>query len=191
MNDIRTINISRKNMLTKQTPSLFGRFLPFILILSFMIANFYNAMNVLPAEIPAIYMQNSVTFYILYLAMISTIDYFILKVVLWLYRTILSFRPYFYLVNTQTFNEHFKFWYAIKNIIYGLISCILFAAPYLHVYLPIVGLILQFLVILLTYVTLKKHVDIMFRHMYFKLLMYPLFIFEALSIILTIITGGY
>ena len=191
MSDIKTININRKSIFAPSKPSLLGRFLPIMLIVSFVFANFYGATQVISSDFLAIYSAGYNWFFVIYLIFMSVLDYLILLMVLWLYRTILSYRPYFFLVKTQTFNEHFKFWYFVRNVLYGAISCILFVCPYLQMYFPIISLILMFLVVLLTYVSLNKHVDIMFKHMYFKLLMYPLFIFEAASIILTIILGGY
>ena len=191
MNDIKTININRKNLFASDKPTLLGRFLPIMLIVSFVFANFYIATQTMTPEILSIYSSSYTLFFILYITFLAVLDYAILLLVLWLYRTVMSYRPYFYLVKVQTFNEHFKFWYFVKNVLYGAICCILFVCPYLHMYFPIINLLLTFMVIVLTYTSLQKHIDIMFRHMYFKLLMYPFFIFEAINIILTIITGGY
>lgn len=191
MNDVKTININRKNIFAPSKPTLLGRFLPLMLIVSFIFANFYTATQSMVPEIVATYSTAYNWFFAIYLIFLGVFDYLILLLVLWLYRTILAYKPYFYLVKTQTFNEHFKFWYFVKNVVYGAISCVLFACPYLQMYFPIINLVLTFCVILLTYASLNKHIDIMFKHMYFKLLMYPWFIFEAINIVLTIILGGY
>ncbi len=191
MSDIRTINLDPKKMFMPSKPSLLGRFLPIMLIVSFIFANFYTATQSVALEFLASYGSMYSLFFIIYLVFLALFDYLIFTLVLWLYRSVMAFRPYFYLVKTQTFNEHFKFWYFVRNVLYGALSCILFACPYLHMYFPIISLLLTFLVIVLTYVSLNKHIDIMFKHMYFKLLMYPWFIFEAVTIIINIITGGY
>ena len=189
--DMKTIRISRNNLIYKGQPSVLGRFLPLMLIVSFAFANFYSATQAMIPELYAVSSAAHSWFFVLYLIFMAVIDYVILLGVLWVYRTILGHRPYFYLVKTQTFNEHFKFWYFVKNVLYGLVSCILFVCPYLHIYLPVINLILTFGVILFSYISLSKQIDIMFKHMYFKLLMYPWFIFEIINIVITIFTGGY
>ncbi len=191
MSDIRKIQLNSSKVFAEQKPSLLGKFLPFMLIVSFVFANFYYVAQDMTLDFLSLSSQLFTLTFFLELIFMAVLDYLVLLFMLWLYRLVMSYRPYYYLVKTQTFNETIKFWYFVRNVVYGFFTCLLFFFPYLEMYLYIIELILSFLVILLTYFSVKKYVDIMFRHMYFKLLMYPWFIWQAVGIILTIILGGY
>lgn len=190
MDKVKTILIDKSKIFAPSKPNLLTKLLPIMLIASFIFANFYYVAQDISPDILAIDSGSYTLYLVLELGFYALLDYAILLLVLWLYRSVLSYRPYFYLVKVQVFNDTFKFWYFVRNVLFGTFACILFIAPYFAVYLPLLELILSFLVVLLTYFSLKKYVDIMFRHMYFKLLLYPWFILMAIETVLGIIFGG-
>ena len=190
MSELRRINLKRSAILAKSPPSKLGRWLPLLLIVSFMLTNIYFAAQGTLADGIIVTHSSAAIGFVFDLLLYAVFDYIILLLVLWVYRSILSFIPYFYLTKTQTFNETFKFWYVIKNVIYGLFTLLLFKFPFLERYFVVLDLLLSFGVVLLTYFSLQKYIDIMFRHMYFKLLLYPWFIYQAIDIVLAIIFGG-
>jgi len=190
MSDFKIINLNKASILAKSPPSKLGKWLPFLLIVSFMLANVYMAAQGTTADSAIVANDYNYLVFSLDLLFFAIFDYLIMLLVLWVYRLILSFRPYFHLVKVQQFNETFKFWYVIRNIIFGLFTLLLFKFPFLERYFLVLELLLSFGVVLLTYFSLQKHIDIMFRHMYFKLLLFPWFIYQAIDIVLAIIFGG-
>lgn len=176
-------------MQKKHGKTAFEKWLPFLLILSYAFASFYSVVQDVSADVFVIneFSMYFVAFEIIFLAIVC---YCLLLLILWLYRKILSVRPYFFIISVQKFDTHIKFWCMMRNILMGLFGCVLFTHPYLAAFESIIGLVLSFLVIVATYFSLQKHIDPMFRHMYFKLLLYPWFVFEALSIILLLLMGG-
>lgn len=188
MGGIRTINIT-ENMSKIGKKSTFEKLLPYLLIVSYAWLYFFSEIRDINAT-----MFESQTAYISTLALslifLGVCEYGLLLVVLWIYRSIMSLRPYFYLVSVRQFNSHIKFWIIIKNLVIGALNLILFALPYLEIYMQIIELIMGFLVIVCTYFSLQKNIDAMFRHMYFKLMIYPWFVYQIISILLAILFGG-
>ncbi len=188
MNTIRMINITN-NMSKYGKKSTFEKLLPYLLIVSYAWLYFFTEVRDISANLFG-YDSAYLISLILGLLFLGACEYLILLVVLWIYRTIMAYRPYFYLVSVRTFNSHIKFWIIIKNLILGLLSMLLFYFPYLEAYSEIVEFIFGFLVIVCTYFSLQKYIDEMFRHMYFKLMVYPWFVYQIISILLSIVFGG-
>lgn len=190
MNNIKTITIQNQK-LGAQNKTIISKVLPLLLIVSFMFANIFYVAQGSVIELTNLNSSQYEAYFFFELIVFALIDYVVMLLVLWIYRSVLSFRPYFYLVDKDTFNEKFKIAYLIKNVIYGAACFALFFVPHLQDLFLVLDLILSFMVVVLTYVMLKNKIDIMFRHFYFKLLMYPWFIFQAISILITIVLGGY
>lgn len=188
MGRIRTINITG-NMSKIGKKSTFEKLLPYLLIASYAWLYFFSEVRDINAT-----MFESQTAYIATLALslifLGVCEYGLLLVVLWIYRSVMSIRPYFYLVSVRQFNSHIKFWIIIKNLVLGALNMLLFSLPYLEIYIQLVELIINFGVIVCTYFSLQKYIDNMFRHMYFKLMVYPWFVYQIISILLVVLFGG-
>ncbi len=181
MDDIKVISISPTRLTSKRQPTFLERLLPIFIILALMLSNLYSC-----TSIDSFYEYVAVaTPQYFFMFVVAILQYLIFLLVLWVYRKILTIRPYYYLVDEQTFISTIKFFFLIKTLIYAGFTFLQFFVPYISALLPIISLILGFLMIVGSYFALKKHIDIMFRHLYFKLMLYPWFVWQAICIILS------
>lgn len=188
MGGIRTINIT-ENMSKIGKKSTFEKLVPFLLIASYAWLYFFCEIR----DIGFSFFESQLEYVlslIFGLILIAVCEYGLLLIVLWIYRSVMSFRPYFYLVSVRTFNSHIKFWVLMQNLVLGAFNMMLFYLPYLEIYVTILEFVLSFLVVVCTYFSLQKYIDQMFRHMYFKLMVYPWFVYQIISILLSILFGG-
>lgn len=188
MNNVKTINITQ-NMLKLGKKSTFEKLLPFLLIASYMWLFYYYEIRDLSVNL----FNSQVAYFMslfLGLLFIGVCEYALILIVLWIYKSILSIKPYFYLVNIRTFDCHIKFWIVISNLINGAFCLLLFTYPYLEVFGEVLNIIMGFLTIICAYFSLQKYIEPMFRHMYFKLMVYPWFVYQLISIILSMLFGG-
>lgn len=187
---IKTAKFNRTARFTTSSPIwAVAKFLPWLLFLSFMWLNVYNVLSSYTADMMS--NSNAGINMVLDLIIFAIIDYFLLWVLLWVYRSILQTKVYFFLTSTKTFLVKIKFWFVIRNLILGALYFLLFYFPYLQTYFVVIELVLSYLTILCTFLSLQKDIGVLFKHMYFKLLMYPWFIFKILAIILSLLLGGY
>ena len=186
MGEIKKIKLNGILLDNYKTNSKLSILIPLILFISFMFANFYYAVQAVEIGV-----KHNVGQLFLSMAIFSVFDYLMLVLLLWVYRSILSIRPYFYLVGKTLFNEKFKLCYIVKNMVLGAIMFLCFKMPYLEVFLPVISIILSYLVVIFTYKTLEPKIDIMFRHMFFKLLLFPWFIYQIGELLLNLLLGGY
>lgn len=165
-----------------------AKFLPYLLFLGFIWQNVYAVLSGYDAN--SIAQGNAVAYILLDLVFYAAIDYLAFLVILWVYRTILETKVYFFLTSKRTFNTKFKFWIFIETLIMGAIYFIQFWCPQIAIYLPIIKMILSFLVIVCTFYSLQENIGVLFKHMYFKSLMWPWFVYQILVIAVNLLVGG-
>lgn len=182
--EVKTIKISPLAWAGKHAPSLWQRFLPWLCILALSFANaFESTQSVIVGA------KNMLATIIVGAVVYGLIEYGIFLLIVWLYRKVLAIRPYFFLVPKQAFDTHLKSWFLVASIALGCWELLYFVAPYLQVFQDIVVMLLGFGVVVGTYFSLRRYVDIMFRHMYFKLLVTPWFILEVIILVVNMIGG--
>lgn len=191
MSQIKKINFKKSDFM-QQPPTLVSKLLPWLLILSFAFVGLYPGLTEVGADFNIFAEYNiSVEIVIsLNLLFIAAIQYLFYCVFLWIYKSILKSRPYFAFIGDRTFSDTFGLWYVAKNIVFGLILLLQFWAPYLANFFDIVNLVLSFLVVVFTYASLSNRVDVVFKPMIFKMMMWPWFVWQALGLVLSLLLGG-
>jgi len=190
MGDIKKIHLNREHFLAQQAPTLLGRILPILLIISFAFTSFYNTSRNLSASVLALFENSQSLVIFVEVAFIGLIEYFVYVLIMWLYKTILKTRPYFALVGERDFQETFGICYVVRNVIVGAVGLLQFYYPYLALYMSLFAMIMTFISINVTYVFLSRKMEIMFRHFYYKLLLLPWFVWHAITAVFAIIFGG-
>ena len=190
MSDIRKIHLSRENMIAGQAPTLLGRFLPVLLIVSFAFASFYNTARNISANMLGLFENSKELIIVVELLLIGLIEFFVYVLIMWVYKTILKTRPYFALIGERKFQETFGICYVARNIIVGAVGLLQFYFPYLALYMPIFSMVMTFVAINCTYLLLAKDMEIMFKHFYYKLIFLPWFVWHAITCVLAILFGG-
>lgn len=190
MSDIKKISLNKEHFFAKQPPTLFGKFLPYLLIASFAFFSFYSTARNISANLLAYFGSSKTLIVIVEVLFIGLIEYFVYLLILWVYKSILRTKPYFVLAGERDFQETFGLVYVVRNLIIGAVGLLQFYFPYLEVFMPIFSMIMSYIAITCTYLLLSKKIDIMFRHMYYKMLMLPWFVWHAITAIFAIIFGG-
>lgn len=189
MSDIKKISITKEQLLTKQPPTMFGKVLPFLLIASFAFAGFYNVARNIGVNTQSIF-GSGISFVLVDVLFVSVVQYFIFLLILWIYKFILKTQPYFALVGERDFGEIYGFCYLLRNLLLGVFGFLQFRFAYLGIFMPLVSLMLSYLTITATYFISARKMDIMFRHMYYRIMMLPWFVWQAITILISLIFGG-
>ena len=190
MSDIKKIHLNKEQFLAKQAPTLLGRVLPFLLIVSFAFASFYTTTRNISTNMLGLFENSKNLIVFVELALIGLIEIFVYLLVMWVYKTILKTRPYFALVGERVFVETFGICYVVRNIVVGAVGLLQFRFPYLALYMPLFSMIMSFVAVNITYLLLSKKMEIMFRHFYYKLILLPWFVWHAITAVFAIIFGG-
>lgn len=187
---IKTAKFNRSARFTTSSPIwAVAKFLPWLLFLSFMWLNVYGVFTAYNANM--LVYGNAVVSIILDIVVYAIIDYLLFLLLLWMYKSILQTKVYFFLTSTRTFMVKIKFWFMIRNLVLGGLYFLLFCFPYLSMYFPILELILSFVALICTFLSLEKDIGVLFKHMYFKSLMYPWFLYQILVTALMLLLGGF
>ena len=189
MSEIAKINLRKDQLFATQPPTLLGRLLPAMLVASFAFAGLYNIARNIGASQFAFF-SNITAYFVIDLLLVAAIQYLIYLLVLWVYKSILKTRAYFSLLSERDFKEMFGLSYFFRNIAVGLVALCQFWFPFLQVYMVSIELILSYLMITCTYLLLSKKMNIMFKHFYYRLFMLPWFVWQALTVLLSLIFGG-
>ena len=124
------------------------------------------------------------------MAFYAAIDFALFWLLLWVYKQYLQTKIYFFLVSPKNFEAKLKFWMIVKNLILGALYFILFSCPYLSSYFPVINLVLSFLVVFLTYISLNAEIGVLFKHLFYKMVITPWFVYQICLIVLSLLLGG-
>ena len=110
------------------------------------------------------------------------------EIVFWLYRTVLSFKIYFFVVPIESLKNTSRFFYAIKNVIYGALLFLCFWYPYLYLYMQLFNIILIFVFLILYAMYLQyKFSQPIISHFVFKNFCYPVFVYECIMLVVSVV----
>ncbi len=185
---IKTAKFNRSAKFTSKNPNKLSTFLPYLLFVSFMWCNVYNVLSGYTAE--TIIQKNIFIIVLFDLAFYAAIDFALFWLLLWVYKQYLQTKIYFFLVSPKNFEAKLKFWMIVKNLILGALYFILFSCPYLSSYFPVINLVLSFLVVFLTYISLNAEIGVLFKHLFYKMVITPWFVYQICLIVLSLLLGG-
>lgn len=186
---IKTINISPEIWAKRAAPNLWQRLLPWLIIIALSFGKLFEATQSAGVLIYIVGAGEVMTDIVFGAIFYGLVEYGIFLLVMWLYRKVLSIKPYYFLVPRQAFDTHFKSWFLLSSVVLGIFELLYFVAPYMQVFGPIMSIICSYCVVLGAYYSLNRYIDIMFRHMYFKLLLTPWFIWQGLALLFSLVWG--
>lgn len=117
----------------------------------------------------------------------ALVSWLVFEAISFLYRFWLSGNIYSYIVpKTKLVNES-RLFFIYRNVIYGLIVNLCFFVPYLYAYIEFLNLVITMLMALVFVYHLNKvYSEPIIGHFVFKCFIYPVFIYEIISIILQV-----
>lgn len=109
------------------------------------------------------------------------------ELIFWLYRFILSFKIYSFLVPADNLKTDSRVYFVLRNLIYGLFVNLCFIYPYLYSYIGFVNIVVTLLMVIFYVKHLyKTYSEPIVSHFVFRYFCYPIFIYEGLSILVSV-----
>ena len=126
---------------------------------------------------------------VLMLVSMSIIYVLAFEIVFFLYRYIISFKIYSFIIPIDRLKADTRLTYAFRNFLFGIYMNLCFIYPYLYSYMMLASLFFT-MVILIYYVRriYKTYSEPLISHFVFKTFVYPVFFYEILSMIFSV--GG-
>ena len=106
------------------------------------------------------------------------------EILFWIYRYVLSFKIYSYIVPMDSLKAETRMYFIFRNVFLGMICNLCFLFPYLYNFEPFFDLLITMIVM----VMYAKHLNSFYAesivgHFVFKNFCYPIFIYELFEII--------
>ena len=110
------------------------------------------------------------------------------ELIFYFYRYVLAFKIYSFIVPTEDLKAKSHIFFVYRNIIYGVFMNLCFIFPYLYAFMECINLIVT-LIVLIIYVKhlVKTYSEPVISHFVFKNFCYPVFVYEALVVIVAIL----
>ncbi|MBR7172758.1 MAG: hypothetical protein IKD36_03090 [Clostridia bacterium] len=110
------------------------------------------------------------------------------EVVFYLYRFVLQFKIYSFVVPQDKLKNESRIFYIYRNVFYGVFLNLCFLFPYLYVYAPFISLVSTFVMLLIYANHLNKtYAEPIIGHFVFKNFCYPIFVYQAIVLLVDII----
>lgn len=111
------------------------------------------------------------------------------ELIFFLYRYVISFKIYSFVIPLDRLKADTKIAYSIRNFFFGIYMNLCFLYPYLHSYMMFVSLLITMIMVLIFAKNIyKTYSEPLIAHFVFKTFVYPVFFYEILSMIFSI--GG-
>ena len=110
------------------------------------------------------------------------------EIVFYLYRYVLQFKIYSFIVPLDRLKIESRTFFIVRNVFYGIYLNLCFLFPYLHIFSPLMNLIITFVMLLFFASHINKtYAEPIIGHFVFKNFCYPVFAYEAIVIIIELI----
>jgi hypothetical protein len=179
--------------LDKNKKSLNGWIYIFLLFLSFIWISLYPATNSL---VYTYYLgfgnlfnfsNPNFSFFVIQIIFQALIGWISFEIIFYIYRIVLSFRVYSFIVPSEALKAESRTFFVYRNLFYGVFVNLCFIYPFLYSYLGLINLVVSMTVLLLFSKHLsEKYGESIIGHFVFKNFCYPIFIYEAIVLILQI-----
>lgn len=175
----------------KQNSVINGWFAIVLLFLSFCFASVYPATMINTWSFKLGYgdFLNSTNMSFLVVSVLSEalISWLFFEIIFRLYREILAYRIYSFVVPKENFKVESRLFYCYRNLIYGVFINLCFIFPYLYIYNIFFSVVTTLLMTLLYAIHIKKkYSESIIGHFVFKSFVVPLFVFEIIMIFLNL-----
>ncbi len=123
--------------------------------------------------------------YIILMIVIETVvSWIVFELLFFLYRYVLAYNIYSFIVPMERMKSESRMFFVYRNIIYGIFINLCFFLPYLFSWLPFIGLVISFAMMLIYALHINKaYAEPIIGHFVFKCFVYPVFVYEILTII--------
>lgn len=166
-----------------QERSAFSKVLPLLVFLSFVWLNLYSNSQARATTLLSI--GNGWLFWGI---VTSLVNYLIFELLFAVYRFLIGFSVYSFMIPRRVLVDRFRIWFVIRNLLLGVFYNLRFFAPYISVYLCVLELIFNFMFIIGMYFSLaKNYVEPLVGQFVFKSLTIPMFIYEAIRVIILVV----
>ncbi len=164
--------------------SILSSILPLLVFLSFIWLNLYTSV----ASVTEIALLQGDTYLVFGIILKGVLDYFVFEILFYIYRFLIGFSIYSFMIPKNVMKDKFRLWYLIRNVILGFLFNLRFFFPYLTVYLCIFELSFNFLFIFGLYFHLEKsYVEPLVGQFVFKTLAFPVIIYEIYRVVLLMV----
>lgn len=164
--------------------SVLSSILPLLVFLSFIWLNLYTSV----ASVTEIALLQGDTYLVFGIILKGVLDYFIFEILFYIYRFLIGFSIYSFMIPKNVMKDKFRLWYLIQNVILGFLYNLRFFFPYFTVYLCIFELCFNFLFIFGLYFHLEKsYVEPLVGQFVFKTLAFPVIIYEIYRVVLLMV----
>ena len=174
---------------TTEKDKTLKRLLPFLLFLSFVWVNIYSGiMNVDSISVGASGLMTSWSYVIFSILFIAGVDYIVFELLFYVYRFLMGFSIYSFMIPKQIFINKFRLWFLIRNVLMGFVFNLRFLFPFISVYLIVVEVLFTMLSIICLYFDIaRKYVDVLVGHLYFRAISICIIIYEAIKLIFAVV----
>ena len=166
----------------------------FLLFLSFVWTSLFTATSSLTGTLYLNFGNmldtNSANFSSIVFIVISEaiIGLLIFELIFYIYRKILQFKIYSFIVPANRLKTESRVFYIYRNIFYGLFLILCFLFPYLYQFAPLVSLASTFILLIFYANHLNKtYAEPIIGHFVFKNFCYPIFVYQALILLFDVI----
>ena len=149
---------------------------------SYTNALYFNFGNILDTTSPNF---STMVFIVISEATIGLLGF---ELIFYIYRKILQFKIYSFIVPADSLKAESRTFYIYRNIFYGLFLNLCFLFPYLYQFAPIVSLASTFILLIFYAIHLNKtYAEPIIGHFVFKNFCYPIFIYQAIGLLFDVI----
>ncbi len=118
----------------------------------------------------------------------ATLYWIMFEVLFYFYRYVLTYKIYTFVVPLNNFKIESRIFFIYRNIFYGVFVNLCFLFPYLYELASLVNLIITMITLIAFSRSLvKNYSEPIIAHFVFKNFCYPVFVYEALSIIIAMV----
>ena len=173
---------------TDKKEEVLKRILPILLLFSFVWLNLYKGFGEISSFSDPKSGLETWSYVILTLIFSGGISYLVFELLFFVYRFLLGFSIYTFMIPKQIFKNRFRFWMIIRNMLLGAVNNLCFFFPYISHYIVIFDMLLTMLLIVCVYFSLKrKYVNELVGHLLFRALVMWIAIYEAVSVLVFVV----
>ena len=161
------------------------RILPVFLLLSFIWLNFYTTMTSMNTVNNDFGLFGNLPSYLIFAVLFKgIIDFGIFEILFFVYRFLLGFSLYSFMIPKDVLKIKFRFWFLVRNIILGFVFNIRFIFPYFSIYTCIFEVLMNMLFVIMLYFDLnREYVEPLVGQFVFKTLAVPFVIYQAFKMV--------
>lgn len=118
----------------------------------------------------------------------ALLDWLMFEVLFYFYRYILTFKIYSFIVPLEDLKIESRLFFIYRNIFYGVFVNLCFLFPYLYEFASLVNLVITMIALIaFSKNIVKKYSEPIVAHFVFKNFCYPVFVYEALTVLIAIV----